>query len=126
MSNQESPTLPEPIRRVIAGADVLDQVQPGWVDLIDLDVLDIAVNDRCVLGQLGAHLAPECTDPLEVYHVAVDAYRLDVAQLLRFGFIGELDEIPALTAAWEMIVEARRVMARINDRRLVDAVLAVA
>lgn len=40
--------------RVDAGALVLDRVDPGWEDTIDLDTLDIRSGCRCVLAQVVA------------------------------------------------------------------------
>lgn len=123
MSNQQFPTLPEPILRVIAGAEFLDRVQPDWVDLIDTSTLDIARNHLCVLGQLGKHLRPESVDRYWMYMIAVEAYGISGEQILTFGFTGELDEIPALTAAWVLIVEARRAMADIEADAVLDALV---
>lgn len=38
--------------RVAAGAAWLDEHEPGWVGRIDLDVLDVADDERCIAGQL--------------------------------------------------------------------------
>lgn len=122
MSNQQFPTLPAPLKRVIAGAEFLDGVEPGWVDLLDVSQLDIALNDWCVLGQLGKCLDPDWSDRLGVYHVAIDAYGLDTVQLLEFGFTGELAEIQTLTSAWVLVIQARRCTAAIAQRYGVDDV----
>ncbi|MFJ2176427.1 hypothetical protein ACIOHE_26490 [Streptomyces sp. NPDC087851] len=38
--------------RVLKGAALLDVKKPGWVDLIDLEELDISSGERCVTAQL--------------------------------------------------------------------------
>lgn len=114
--------LPAPIRRAIAGVEFLDRVEPGWVDLIDVSQLDIALNDRCVLGQLGRHLYPDCPDRLAVYQVAIDAYGIGEWQMFQCGFTGEFDEIDSLTAAWLILIQARQAMARVADRYGLDEV----
>jgi hypothetical protein len=42
-------TAADNVRR---GAELLDRVQPGWADRIDLDRLDLGSDCECVLGQL--------------------------------------------------------------------------
>lgn len=123
MSTMEFPT---PLRRVIAGAEFLDQHQPDWVDLIDTQTLDVRLNHACILGQLGAHLDVEGYDPFEVYQVAADVYGLGVETVLRFGFTGERDELSALTAGWLLVIGARRAMARVAERYGEDEVEPVA
>jgi hypothetical protein len=39
-------------RRVAAGVAWLNEVEPGWMSLIDLDNLDVASIRRCVCGQV--------------------------------------------------------------------------
>lgn len=38
--------------RAFRGMAYLDQHKPGWVDLIDTELLDMRSPDRCILGQL--------------------------------------------------------------------------
>lgn len=38
--------------RVAAGAAFLDEHEPGWVDRIDLDRLDLDLCPDCIIGQL--------------------------------------------------------------------------
>jgi hypothetical protein len=42
-------------RRVAAGAALLDQVRPGWADLVDPQRLDMAAEYDDLLGQLYGH-----------------------------------------------------------------------
>jgi hypothetical protein len=54
LRRQPSPVLVDwdSKRRVAAGAAWLDEVEPGWMSLIDLDNLDVASVRRCVCGQV--------------------------------------------------------------------------
>lgn len=45
--------------RVERGAAWLNRTKPGWRDLIDLDTLNLAYGDSCVLGQVFADEADE-------------------------------------------------------------------
>jgi hypothetical protein len=89
--------------RVRAGAAWLDEHEPGWVDRINLDRLDLSSQCRCVLGQLdGDYLTSVIQRGLsEKYDVGTP-----------FGFslcIDEPDSLwPTLTAAWRELIDARR------------------
>lgn len=37
---------------VTNGVEMLDRIEPGWADRIDLDQFDIAGNESCIMGQL--------------------------------------------------------------------------
>ena len=96
------------VSNITRGIAWLDQHAPGWVDRIDLDVLDVADPERCPLGQIfGSY-----TDGLDV-----------IGQ--RFGSPGGFcsggglmtdgsqddyspDEYPALNAAWRAAIIDRR------------------
>jgi hypothetical protein len=47
--------------RVARGARLLDQVRPGWADMIDMEVFDIEDLRYCILGQLFGGWADGCT-----------------------------------------------------------------
>lgn len=91
--------------RVAAGAEWLDANRPGWVDLVDLDNLDMAHPYYCLLGQL-----------YEPY----DAAPIERARLTGLGFwttvpgTGELgrelagQEYDLLDREWERLILARR------------------
>lgn len=40
------------VERVAAGAELLDELYPEWEKQIDLDLIDMADGDRCIVGQL--------------------------------------------------------------------------
>lgn len=125
-------SMPAPIVRAVAGAEFLDEHEPGWLDLVDEQYLDIAGIDECPLGQLGRHLDLDHSDAGEYCWVAVDKYGLDTEAMLQLGFAGEVDEIPSLNAAWVGVIYARRRLAKaaeragVDDVEIVPAVLAVA
>lgn len=86
--------------RAQAGAQYLDDTQPGWPLRINLDALDISSKCRCVRGQLHGHYesAPE----------------LFPAQREDYGFeiVGEsygelIPQYRLLTSAWRELITAR-------------------
>src|SRR5690606_6748890 len=42
--------------RVQKGAAFLDEILPGWHQIIDLDTLNLASGCKCICGQLGTYL----------------------------------------------------------------------
>lgn len=115
-------TIPTIRQRVRAGAEFLDARVPGWFGQIDLAVLDLESECRCVLGQLWFDKAVSSPD---AYSEAVHELGLDGLSELgwhtwcrdeAFGFdicglYGEMDsdqEYRLLTAEWRAAVEARR------------------
>jgi hypothetical protein len=98
--------------RVAAGAAWLDEHHPGWVDRIDLNVLDLESPCFCVLGQLGRN-----TD-LRGWRPLLARLRLPDWQDVPFGFCLTADEEDedfgteaanwsALTREWEALILAR-------------------
>lgn len=91
--------------RVAAGAAWLDGNQPGWVDRIDLERLDIGSCMRCVLGQLYGEYS---LAPLEVRY----DYDTDVWLALSFGFDAVnrpgQPSVADVTAEWRRLILARR------------------
>lgn len=131
-------TVPTIAERVAAGAAYLDRHMPTWVDVIDLDRLDLGDPCGCVMGQLVTYETP---DPLawtdEEYDPLIDlrdgddewedAYQawsegivepvpsLGHEEQRSHGFhsyaTGELRrayEFGLLTAEWRRVIEARR------------------
>ena len=90
--------LPKNVER---GAELLDREVPGWEGKIDLETLDLASPDRCVLGQafrVNQHPA---------YHRGVDILR--VSQSSRYGFTPwGRQGWSNLTEAWRKLIESRR------------------
>lgn len=98
-------------RRVAAGAAWLDEVDPGWWELVELDRLDLASCDDCVLGQWAAANLPERTYGEGYfgspdYGYAAVALGLGIFQGKEYGFsVGHgpgrpLVSFPELTEAW--------------------------
>lgn len=95
-------------QRVAAGVAWLDENRSGWIDLVNLDTLDLSSCTLCVLGQLfgeyeDAPLAAKYTPDLastgparsrgfEVAYRTASAYR----------------EYADLTAEWRRVIESRR------------------
>lgn len=49
--------MPDFADRVRAGMDLLDKINPGWQDTLDLQKLDLESEQMCVLGQTWPHYA---------------------------------------------------------------------
>ena len=90
--------------RVARGAAWLDRHEPGWVDDIDLDVLDIEDCSDCVLGQL---FGDYCTAPDDAKGAKPDR---ELALMRGFNFDDVLDpnDGAELTAEWRRLIESRR------------------
>lgn len=101
--------------RVAAGAAWLDEHEPGWVDLIDLDKLNLASGCRCILGQLESpRLDPDYDPPDTAYVEALDHYGVADPDGLGFNVEPALprqirhEQFQALTAAWRELIQQRR------------------
>lgn len=89
--------------RVELGMAWLDARHPGWLDVIDLDVLDVASPCRCLLGQV--------TGDFDLYTAGLD---MDMA--IALGFDATVardreqlyDEYAALTEVWRSAILQRR------------------
>ena len=92
--------------RVERGAELLDEKRPGWVDIIDLDALDLADGCACIGGQL----CRSKTGAGEDYLIFIDEIALDGAGEFWHGFDGDGDDggYGALTAAWRDLITRRR------------------
>ena len=95
-------TAPAPADLVAAGAAWLDTNRPGWVADIDLDLLDMADDRNCILGQLYGNFFKSPLSPPDALSDAAD-----------YGFYVEgsynLDATyNALEDAWRALITARR------------------
>lgn len=100
--------------RVARGAALLDEKLPGWVDMIDLDRLDIRSPCRCVLGQTWHD--KESRAPFFRHSAAL--FGEDDNQFsneIKHGFnggdderFGNVEEYDALTDEWRRVILARR------------------
>jgi hypothetical protein len=77
------------------GVSFLDQHRPGWENEINLDKLELASTDECILGQLVGD-----------YHVAKGLYNLSSTDCFVHGF-ATLDS-RRVTNEWRRIIEYRR------------------
>lgn len=89
--------------RVRKGVALLDKAEPGWVDRIDLYMLDLADFNRCIMGQLHGNF----TEGLRTYGlfaVDADAHRhgFDTGSAVSGKAYAEL------TSEWARIIKARR------------------
>jgi hypothetical protein len=85
--------------RVNAGAAWLDEHEPGWVDRINRDRLDLEDCNRCVGGQLAGW-----------YHYFLQRHDLTDDTAVRLGFdhpLGISGDFDPLTAAWRELIATR-------------------
>lgn len=109
-----------PAERVVQGAEFLDEFRPGWADEIDVEALDLASSDRCVLGQIYGSFR----DGLEVLGLSLSVSRVlglnyearsNKSWLYCYGGYDagedrrlEVEEAGALRAAWDEEIGRRR------------------
>lgn len=101
--------------RVARGAALLDQKEPGWVDLIDLDGLDVGSECRCILGQTWRDRGDSWNGFDRHLTVLFGNYSdsdIKQARAVEHGFdaheVGADVEFRDLTAEWTRVVLARR------------------
>lgn len=111
--------------RVAAGAEFLDQREPGWWQRIDLDRLEMRRSCACVLGQLSTDLTDDgrehWAEITERYGLRREWQSLPVPTDASYGFNAfsegafsegaERDiraEYKALAAAWKRVITERR------------------
>jgi hypothetical protein len=99
--------------RVERGAALMDEKRPGWLDVIDLGRLDIAVTCDCITGQQPGGFTRVMND-LGIGHSAeaasygFGAYAPDPdLPELEYGRI-VAEEYDALTGAWRGLITRRR------------------
>lgn len=111
-ATQEILAPPTVESRVAAGVKVLDQHEPGWEKLIDLERLNIDSMERCVIGQLYGDFGVTYYPDIGNKHVRRMSAGLRAALTgksfdLGFGMKGGED--PAnLTAEWERVILKKR------------------
>lgn len=103
-------TVPTVAERVQAGAAYLDEHEPGWVDRIDLETLDINSQCQCILGQL--HGSYRDAPPVEAAADADGSHYGVLAWAIPLGFGMNWNDCITdgrkLTAAWRELISARR------------------
>lgn len=98
--------------RVQRTAAWLDAAEPGWVDTIDTDRLDMASWRWCVAGQIEAYHQP--AERRGAYTRATYAgfshrHDLRAAPDIQAGFNADHpDEAPELAQAWRRLIAERR------------------
>lgn len=117
-----TPTANELDARVAKGAALLDEKDPGWLDVIDIDRLDVHSTVDCVAGQLfSAGTDPDGAFCNTMYRLGLDTadgataygFQLRVwevhwrAEELGINATGAQIYAP-LTDAWKRLITARR------------------
>lgn len=96
--------------RVQRGANLLDQVRPGWHTRVDITRLHLGSCTRCVLGQLFG----------EFRGGTAVLFPGDAAESIAYGFDGD-DEHTELTLAWLDLINERRWSARPGNLQTVTS-----
>lgn len=95
-------------KRIELGAAWLDEVKPGWVDLVDLEKLYLGSCTRCVLGQLFAENEKDLNG-FDMGHIILGGWDSAVEE---HGFdvpvIHQNDEYETLTSEWKSYISSRR------------------
>lgn len=98
-------SIPE---RVAAGAAWLDEHQPGWVERIDLDALEMRDCMSCILGQLfGGYWEAPLVPVKPASSEEMDDYD-NIAGPLGFQWLFYSQELPDVGAEWRRLIESRR------------------
>ena len=110
--------------RVERGAALLDEKQPGWLDIIDLDLLDISSRCGCVIGQLAG--LTKASDRGLAYEAATRRLGVGYSAEIPMGFEapttrefgGDREtvitaEYAGLTEAWRDLITRRRELAAV-------------
>lgn len=106
------------------GARFLDEIEPGWADLIDTRILDMSNNERCIGGQIQLKREasfpefsfPEFSSP--AFHRFCQRrfdHLLELAELCELGFVGlclghgedGVIEMARMRSAWMEQIEQR-------------------
>lgn len=96
--------------RVAKGVQYMDEYGPeNWLDLIDLEALDIANTHYCIFGQVFAGTDPEGYSSSGWYnHIGEFEENTNEADTRDYGLDGPYDETEALTDEWERVIMDRR------------------
>ena len=102
--------------RVAKGVQYMDEYGPtNWVDLIDLDTLDIGSTENCIFGQVFRNYEPEpevdeSDDLYGGWHRYIGTFRrnTDHASARDYGLDGPFWICEELTEAWADAIMERR------------------
>lgn len=84
-------------KRVLAGAKFLDGERPGWRNAINVELLDVADGNCCVLGQLYG-----------TYSEGVEALDLSRGEIIDYGFDSSMGSPTYdLTEAWKRLLGSK-------------------
>lgn len=101
--------IEERVERGGGPGGLLDRVRPGWLDVIDLDELNIADGCTCIGAQLCA--AKTGTEEDHLFFVR-DELGLTQPEEVVYGLDARNpDEYGELNAAWRDLIQRRREMA---------------
>jgi hypothetical protein len=90
--------------RVEAGAQLLDREIPGWEKHIDLEVIDISYDTKCMLGQLHGTF----DRGFQIHFGRQFTYsRRNTQAAFEHGFMTNLPMNEELTAAWQDLIRMR-------------------
>ena len=79
------------------GAALLDEKMPGWESRIDVQRLNIASANDCIIGQLYGR-----------YWLGCDSLDLNYFGGAALGFFGTIIQMDVLTEAWRRLIAERR------------------
>ena len=96
------------LERVQAGMDFLDERRPEWRGEIDRNILDLASQTDCILGQLYGHYR-DALPALGMYgdraKQAALGFEVTEEQIEEHHNGGRRDYYGDLTAAWEYLLD---------------------
>lgn len=96
MNNEKPDLISNPADLVAQGAALLDQARPGWFNEINIEELNMATGDKCILGQLYG-----------TYFYGMDV--LDICWGHNFGFnVHNRGSYTELQENWLKEIEKRR------------------
>jgi hypothetical protein len=95
------------MKTVERGAALLDERLPGWYEKIDLDKLDLASCENCVLGQLHGRKYERLRH--RRYYRGLDRLGILDRKAGDFGFtVRGSGRFENLTAEWRRVIKRRR------------------
>lgn len=96
-------------KSVCAGASYLDEHVPGWERMIDLDTLDLATGESCVLAQIYLAENPRTRARYRAYVNKASELGLSEAGAAKLGFLQRRSGQSwwNLRAAWIAAIQER-------------------
>jgi hypothetical protein len=105
--------VPDAVAFVARGVALLDEREPGWDQLVNVDVLDMADTHRCLLAQTWTGPTERFVSPYTLHSLALFPDD-DGSEAAAHGIDSGLDgpSLEELAAEWERVILARRAGAR--------------